>query len=88
MPLNTNAQAYYPPGINPNAAEFIPEAELQRRANQANNVRPFNEMMREVNAGRARNMPQSRKNRKSRMSRKSRMYRKSRKNRKSRANRR
>jgi hypothetical protein len=79
MALNPNAPPYYPPGLNPYANEFIPAAELQRRANRENNARSFNEMMREVNAGRARNLAPSRKNRKSR---------KSRKNRKSRANRR
>jgi hypothetical protein len=85
MALNPNAPAYYPPGLNPNANEFIPAAELQRRANRENNARSFNEMMREINAGRARNLAPSRKNRKSR---KNRASRKSRKNRKSRANRR
>ena len=74
--------------LNPNANEFIPAAELQRRLNSANNARSFNEMMREVNAGRARNLAPSRKNRKSRASRKNRKSRASRKNRKSRANRR
>ena len=83
--LRTNAPAYYPPGLNPNANEFVPAAERQRRENQANNARNFDEMMREINAGRARNLGSSRKNRKSRKSRKSRA---NRKNRKSRANRR
>jgi hypothetical protein len=65
--------------LNPNAPEFIPEAEQQRRANRANNVRSFNEMMREINAGRSRNLgPSSRKNRKSRKTRKNRKSRKNR----------
>lgn len=87
MALNPNAPAYYPPGLNPHANVFVPAAE-QRRLNSANNARSFNEMMREINAGRARNLAPSRKNRKSRASRKNRKSRASRKNRKSRANRR
>lgn len=72
--------------LRANAPEFIPEAERQRRANRENNARSFNEMMREINAARARNLgPASRKNRKSRANRKNR---KSRANRKTRANRR
>lgn len=67
--------------LRANAPEFIPEAERQRRANRENNARSFNEMMREINAARARNLgPASRKNRKTRKS--------TRKNRKSRKNRR
>lgn len=86
-PLNPNAPAFYPRGMNPNANVFLPESE-QRRLNSEKNARSFNEMMREVNAGRAANLGSSRKNRKSRVHRKNRKSRVNRKSRKSRVNRR
>lgn len=82
MPLHPNAPTFVPSepaGLRLNAPEYVPSPELLREMNKANNARSFNEMMREINTARARNLgPSSRKSRKTRKTRKNRKSRKSR----------